>query len=130
MSTVPPEAKRLLESEPLMAHLGTCVDGRPHVAPVWYRYDESDEVVEIVTTGRKLANVRENPQVALSIQQDEAGEAQWMVSLLGTATVVDDDDRTERARERINAKYDAEPEAYAENTLVRIAVGSASYRTY
>jgi len=130
VSTVPSEAGRLLESEPVMAHLGTCVDGRPHVAPVWYRYDEAEEIVEIVTTGRKLANIRENPQVSLSIQKDEAGETEWMVTLLGTATVVEDDDQTESARERINEKYNAAAEAYAENTLVRIEVGSASYQTY
>lgn len=128
--TVPPEAQRLLESEPLMGHLGTCVEGRPHVAPVWYRYVDSDDAVEIVTTGRKLANVRENPRVALSIQKDDAGKTRWMVTLLGTATVVDDENETDAARRRINEKYEAEPEAYAENTLVRIDVGSASYRTY
>ncbi|MFC4439147.1 pyridoxamine 5'-phosphate oxidase family protein [Halostagnicola sp. GCM10023398] len=128
MTTVPPEAERLLESEPLMAHFGTCVDGRPHVAPVWYRYD--DDAVEVVTTGRKLANVRENPQVSLSIQADEAGRAKWMVTLLGTATVVDDDGETAAARRRINEKYDASPEAYAENTLVRIDIGSATYQRY
>ncbi|WP_252490641.1 pyridoxamine 5'-phosphate oxidase family protein [Natronococcus zhouii] len=111
-----------------MAHFGTCVDGRPHVAPVWYRYD--DDAVEVVTTGRKLANVRENPQVSLSIQADEAGRAKWMVTLLGTATVVDDDGETAAARRRINEKYDASPEAYAENTLVRIDIGSATYQRY
>ena len=130
VSTVPEEAERLLESEPVMAHLGTCVEGRPHVAPVWYRYVPDDEIVEIVTTGRKLANIRENPRVSLSIQKDEAGQTRWMVSLLGTATAIDDPDETAAARRRINAKYDAEPAAYAENTLVRIDVGSASYRTY
>ncbi len=129
VSTVPPEAERLLESEPLMAHLATCADGRPHVAPVWYRYLD-DEVVEIVTTGRKLANVRENPRVALSVQQDDAGHAQWAVTLLGTATVVDDEGETDAARRRINEKYDADHDAYAENRLVRIDVGSATYRTY
>ncbi|WP_265108809.1 pyridoxamine 5'-phosphate oxidase family protein [Halosolutus halophilus] len=128
MAEVPAEAERLLESEPMMAHLGTCVEGRPHVAPVWYRYE--DDTVEIVTTGRKLANVRENPRVALSVQADEAGETKWMVSLLGTATIVDDETETERARERINEKYGAEPDAYAENELVRIDVGSTTYRTY
>jgi len=128
VTTLPPEAERLLESEPLMAHLATCVDGRPHVAPVWYRYD--DGTVELVTTGRKLANVRENPRVALSVQADDAGDAKWSVTLLGTATVVEAERATERARERINAKYGADRGAYAENELVRIDVGSASYRTY
>ncbi|WIV66706.1 pyridoxamine 5'-phosphate oxidase family protein [Natrialbaceae archaeon AArc-T1-2] len=126
--SLPPEAKRLLEDEPVMAHLATCTDGRPHVAPVWYVYDEG--TVELVTTGRKLANVRENPRVALSIEESENGDAQWTVTLLGTATVVEDDDENRAARRRINAKYDASPDAYAENTLVRIDVGSGSYRTY
>ncbi|WP_240756846.1 pyridoxamine 5'-phosphate oxidase family protein [Natronorubrum bangense] len=111
-----------------MAHLATCLEGRPHVAPVWYRYEA--DAVEIVTAGRKLANIRENPRVALSVQDDEDGATKWMVTLLGTATVVDDEEETETARRRINEKYDAEPDAYAENTLVRVDVGSASYRTY
>ncbi len=128
MGTVPAEAAFLLESEPLMAHLGTCRDGRPHVAPVWYRY--ADGVVEVVTTGRKLANIRANPFVALSVQADDNGEARWMVSLLGTATVVEDEAASQEAARRINAKYGAEPDAYDINTLVRIDVGSASYKTY
>ncbi|WP_254531904.1 pyridoxamine 5'-phosphate oxidase family protein [Natrinema gelatinilyticum] len=128
MSTLPTEAERLLESEPVIAHLGTCVEGRPHVAPVWYRY--ADGIVEIVTTGRKLANVRRNPRVSLSIQKDDAGQTRWMVSLLGTATVIEDEAETTAARRRINEKYGAGPDAYADNTLVRIDVGSATYRTY
>ncbi|QLG49356.1 pyridoxamine 5'-phosphate oxidase family protein [Natrinema halophilum] len=128
MTSVPSKAERLLESEPVMAHLGTCVEGRPHVAPVWYRY--VDGTVEIVTTGRKLANVRRNPRVSLSVQKDDAGQTRWMVSLLGTATVIEDEVETDAARRRINEKYAAEPDAYADNTLVRIEIGSATYRTY
>lgn len=128
VSTVSAEAERLLESESVMAHLGTCAEGRPHVAPVWYRY--ADGVVEIVTTGRKLANIKQNPRVALSIQRDDSGQTQWMVSLLGTATVVEDETETAAARRRINEKYGAEPDAYADNTLVRIDVGSATSQTY
>ncbi|RQH03329.1 pyridoxamine 5'-phosphate oxidase family protein [Natrarchaeobius oligotrophus] len=128
MSNVPPEAERLLESEPLMAHLGTCLEGRPHVAPVWFRYD--DGVVEVVTTGRKLANVRDNPRVALSVQADDGGDPRWTVTMLGSARVVDDEERTAAARRRINEKYGVRSDAYEENTLVRIEVGSTTYRTY
>lgn len=111
-----------------MAHLATCNDGRPHVAPVWYRYE--DGTLELVTTGRKLANVRANPRVAVSIQRDEGGQTQWMATLLGTATVVDDEAETREARRKINAKYGADDDAYAENVLVRIDVGTTSYQTY
>ena len=126
--TLPEQARRLLEGERLMAHLGTCVDGRPHVAPVWYVYD--DGVVEIVTTGKKLENVRKNPKVALSVQKDEGGDPQWTVTVLGTAAVVEDDAENRDARLRINDKYGASPDAYAGNTLVRIEVGSGTVQTY
>ena len=126
--TVPAEAEELLTSEPLMAHLATCSEGRPHVAPVWYDYD--DGTVEVLTTGRKLANLRANPRAALSVQKDEHGDTQWMVTLRGTATVVEDETATREATRRINAKYGARADAYDENVLVRIKVGSATHRTY
>jgi PPOX class probable F420-dependent enzyme len=125
---VPAAAEELLTSQPLMAHLATCTEGRPHVAPVWYRYDEG--TVEVLTTGQKLANVRENPRVAISVQKDEEGQAQWMVTLRGTATVVEDEEERRQAAARINPKYGAEPDEYPENVLVRVEVGSASYQTY
>jgi nitroimidazol reductase NimA-like FMN-containing flavoprotein (pyridoxamine 5'-phosphate oxidase superfamily) len=111
-----------------MAHLATSVDDRPHAAPVWYRYD--DGVVAIVTTGRKLENVRENPRVALSIQKDENGDPRWMVTLRGTATVVEDPELFRETNRQINAKYGASEDAHSQNTLVQIDVGSANYRIY
>lgn len=125
---VPAPAEELLTSQPLMAHFATCAEGRPHVAPVWFHYDEG--TVEVLTTGRKLANVRENPRVAISVQNDENGQAQWMVTLRGTATVVEDEDERREAAARINPKYGAEPDEYPENVLVRVDVGSANYQTY
>lgn len=126
--TLPAEVEELITDEPLVAHLGTCHDGKPHVAPLWYRYE--DGVVEIMTTGRKLANIRENPRVALSIQQDEDGIPQWMVTLRGTATIVDDEERSLEANRRLNRKYGVDEDSWADNTLVRIDVSSATHRTY
>lgn len=126
--SLPAEVEELITGEPLVAHLGTCHDGNPHVAPLWYRYEAG--VVEIMTTGRKLANVRRNPRVALSIQRDEGGIPRWMVTLRGTATVVDDEERSREANRRINRKYGVEEDSWFDNTLVRVDVSSAAYRTY
>ncbi|MFC7203291.1 pyridoxamine 5'-phosphate oxidase family protein [Haloferax namakaokahaiae] len=123
-------AARLLTSEPLMAHLATCVDGRPHVAPVWFDVDVDERTVEILTTGRKLANIQENPRVALSVQKDRSGDAVWRVTLLGTAAVIDDEGAKLAATRRINAKYGAGDSAWPENELVRIHVGSATVNEY
>jgi len=125
---VPERAETLLTAEPLMAHLATSVDDRPHVAPVWYDY--ADGVVEVLTGGRKLRDIRENPRVALSVQKAVGGDAEWMVAIHGTASVVDDDAATRDALRRINEKYNASEDAYAENALVRIDVGSAHFREY
>jgi nitroimidazol reductase NimA-like FMN-containing flavoprotein (pyridoxamine 5'-phosphate oxidase superfamily) len=126
--SVPERVESLLTSEPLAAFLATTTDGRPHVAPVWYRYD--DGTVELVTTGRKLENLRENSRTALAVQKASGGIPEWTVTLLGTATVVDDEDRSLAATRRINEKYGVEPDAWEENVLIEVEVGTASYRTY
>jgi PPOX class probable F420-dependent enzyme len=128
MADVPPELADRLTAEPLTTHLATCRDGKPHVAPVWYLYE--DGVVQIVTTGRKLADIRANPYVSLSVEKSERGLPEWTATLRGTAEVVDDRDAFERVNRRINEKYNVGNDAWEENTLVRIDVGSASYRTY
>ena len=126
--SVPNEVEELLTSEPLTAYLATSREDRPHVAPVWYRYDGG--TVEVMTTGRKLENLRANPRVSLAVQKEDAGIPEWTVTLLGTADVVDAENATREANRRINRKYGVEPDAWEGNTLVRIDVGSASYRTY
>jgi len=129
--SVPPDVESLLTSEPLVAHLATCRDGRPHVAALWYRY-AGDDRIEIMTTGRKLANVREHPRVALSVQRDEDGHPDWRVTLRGTATVVEDEATTREANRRINERYGADdPDAWLEeNTLVSIDVGSVEVERF
>jgi len=126
--SVPEEAEALLTSEPLIAHLGTSHDDRPHVAPLWYNY--SDGVVEIATTGRKLANLQRNPRVALSVHKDEDGHPRWGVTLQGTAAVIEDDEEGQTALRRINRKYGTGEDAWSENTPVRIDVTNVEYWEY
>ena len=125
---VPADLKELLDGEAVVAHLATSADDRPHVAPVWFRYD--DGTVEVMTTGRKLANLRENPRVALSVHRGPADDPEWTATLFGTAAVVDDEAATREANRRINLKYGADEDDWADNTLVHIEVGSASFRRY
>ncbi|WP_267641137.1 pyridoxamine 5'-phosphate oxidase family protein [Haloarchaeobius amylolyticus] len=129
MATVSPDIEeRLTRDPPRVAYLSTCTDDRPHVAPVWYHYEDGE--IEIVTTGRKLANLRANPRVSLAVSAETGGVPEWTVTLRGTATVVDDAAETAEANARINRRYGVAEDAWSENVLVRIAVGSASLRTY
>ncbi|WP_424019455.1 pyridoxamine 5'-phosphate oxidase family protein [Halorientalis pallida] len=126
MASIPPEAEDHLTSELLVAHLATSRDDRPHAAPVWYVY--RDGAIEIATTGTKLANIRANPRVALSIQKVEAGDPLWGMTIRGTATVVESE--SDGINRRLNEKYGADEDAWTENTGVRIDVGSVDHWTY
>ena len=125
---VPTAVEELLTGDPVVAHLATCADGRPHSAPLWFRYE--DGVIEIVTTGVKLANIRQNPYVSMSMEKDSAGIPEWMVTVRGTATIVEDEAEIRRANTRINRRYGVDDESWPENVLVRIDIGSVSYTTY
>ena len=116
------------------AHLATSVDDRPHVAPVWFVYEDGHLLV--LTGGKKLANIERNPRVAASIEQSD-GE-HWLVVVRGTATVVDDRDRVREVARRLFEKYtgDASSADYTdddgdpEGTLVDVRIGSATLDTY
>ena len=127
--SVPDEVEELIADAPLSAHLATAADNRPHVAPVWYGY--RDGVVSVLTTGKKLKNVRANPRVAVSIEKQGDDGPEWSVSLLGTATVVENTERTRAARKRVFGKYrETGDEEEGEGTLVEIEVGSATSGHY
>ena len=131
--SVPEDVEELIADAPLSAHLATAADDRPHVAPVWYGY--RDGVVSVITGGRKLANVRENPRVAVSIEKQGDDGPEWSVSLLGTATVVEDPERTKSAREHVFGKYresdeETESDDSEQGALVEIEIGSATSARY
>ena len=125
---VPERAEELLTGEPLVAHLATCHEDRPHAAPLWYKYRAG--AVEIATTGRKLANIQKNPHVALSVQKDENGHPEWGVTLQGTATVIEDEEENREVLRRINRRYGVEDDAWSENTAVKIDVGHVEHWEY
>lgn len=137
---VPDDVESLIDGAPLMAHLATSVDDRPHVAPVWYAYGDGE--VRALTGGRKLANVRRNPRVSLSIEKSAGGDAEWMVVLQGRATVEEDSERRRQAARTIFPKYlGHDPEEWDDyyresiedsprTMLVEVDVGSAASQRY
>lgn len=126
--SVPDEVEALLTGGSDVAHLATCTDGQPHSAPLWFRYE--DGRIELLTTGRKLENVRRNPRVSLSVQHDEDGHPDWMVTVQGTATVIEDEDTVREANRRLNRKYGADEDSWSENELVRVDVGTVAHKTW
>lgn len=125
--TVPPEIEELIAGARLSAHVATSINDRPHVAPVWYVYD--DDVVSFVTSGKKLKNIRENPKVALSIEKADTDGFHWTVTLLGTATVIEDRAVVRRVGTRIDEKY-ANDEDFEFQPLVEVDVQTAMSQVF
>ena len=68
MSTIPPEARALLESDAL-AHLVTLNrDGSPQVSVVWVGLDGDELVTAHLVPQQKLRNVARDPRVVVSLQ--------------------------------------------------------------
>lgn len=125
--TVPDEVEALVADATLSAHVATSVDDRPHVAPVWYLYD--DGVLLFVTSGRKLRNLRQNPRVAISIEKGDERGVEWTVTMLGTATVSDDPEQVEPVQRRIDEKYDNDVD-YGFQPLVEVEIANTSHTVY
>lgn len=118
-----------LETATVSAHLATSAENRPHVAPVWFLYDDGH--LYAFTGGRKLANIRENPRVAASIEDEE-----WHAVLQGTASVVEDDERIEEIGQRLFEKYTGggpadeytDSDGAPQGTLIAVSIGTTTVR--
>lgn len=90
--TVPPELEDLL----IRSHFAyLCTVDRalqPHVAPVFYVFSPSGPSIYFLTSSRskKLANIRSNPKVALTIDRRDPVDPQHNLGVLvrGTSEVV------------------------------------------
>ncbi|MBT97989.1 MAG: hypothetical protein CL902_05095 [Dehalococcoidia bacterium] len=102
MARLTQEEQDLFLSQPRLAHFVTVRPaGRPHVAPVWFLWDQAATGkgrawVMADANAVKVANVKQNPSVALSIATPERPLS--YVILEGQATITSDglDDVVER----------------------------------
>ena len=76
-------------SQPRTAHLVTLrAEGTPHVAPVWFLWDEGRALVMADAKAVKVRNIRRNPAVALSVSTP--GHPYSFVTIEGVANLADD----------------------------------------
>lgn len=85
-----PEARAVIESGRL-AHFTTInADGRPHTTIVWVGLESDDIVIGKLMPDQKVANIRRDPRVSLSIEADgdQHGLQNYLV-VEGTARITE-----------------------------------------
>ncbi len=99
------EVDRFLESK-LNVQLAT-IDkkGDPNIQPIWFHHDKNDNKLYLMTrkTTKKVGNVRNNPNVYFSI--DDENFPYKGVKGKGTATISEDSSKVVPIVEKINRKY-------------------------
>ncbi|HEX6122984.1 MAG TPA: TIGR03667 family PPOX class F420-dependent oxidoreductase [Ktedonobacterales bacterium] len=63
-------------------------DGRPHIVPVWFLWENGTVLIFSKPDNQKVRNLRQHPQVVLALDDTQDGED--VVMLDGTAELVDD----------------------------------------
>lgn len=129
-SAISDDAERTIRRHDGVAHVATSVDDRPHVAPVFYHYEAGS--LYFVTGGRKLANLRANPRVAVGLYEKvgEHPEDVRQATILGTATVIEEWEQVKEYGDRIHEAYYGETSdewSSRDSPLVQVDIGSVRH---
>ncbi|NMD31314.1 MAG: hypothetical protein GYA80_06320 [Chloroflexi bacterium] len=92
MKTIPEEKRKLIDAfleKPLIARMATADRyARPHVVPVWYAWDGTTIWISSFASTRKVAELRENPYLSISIDVAEQNGATRAVILEGKSELI------------------------------------------
>jgi PPOX class probable F420-dependent enzyme len=90
----------------LIAWLSTVrPDGRPHVVPVWFLWQDGSILIFSQPNNQKIRNLRANPSVMLGLETINHGDDVVMVE--GTAEFLDGEDAPTTILPAYAQKYDA-----------------------
>lgn len=81
-------------------------DGSPHTAPTWYDWEDGRALVNMEASRRRLAHIRRDPRVAMSVLDDDS----WYrhVTLSGRVVSIEADP-DHRDMDRLSVRYTGSP---------------------
>ncbi len=80
-------------------------DGFPHLAPMWYRYEEGRLVFRSFTKSQKIVNLRRNPNLTVLLEDGKSYDELRGVMIKGTAHLITDREYVLGLYGRISADY-------------------------
>ena len=63
-----------LRTEPIIWLSSVRANGRPHLVPVWFYWDESTVLIFSQPNNQKIRNIRQNPNVMLALEAKDGGD--------------------------------------------------------
>lgn len=80
-------------------------DGRPHVAPVWYLWEEGVLYFESAQDSVKARNLKNDPRLAVTIDVTAGGMRLLYVIMEGSATLIEERSAAKQIARKIYARY-------------------------
>ena len=107
---IPKAAAKLLRWERVCRIATAGGTGMPHLVPVCHVLDDGKIYIASGTDGRKVLNLRANPQVALTVDHYSENWSDLSgVMVQGTAALIESGPRFRRIRHLLYAKYPQYP---------------------
>ena len=90
------EIDQFLEGDHIARIATVRPDGRPHISPVWYLWSEETLFFETEKSTVKARNLRENPNIAITVDVSEGGLRLKYVILEGKIEFIEDQDEVKQ----------------------------------
>ena len=81
-------------------------DGFPHLAPMWYRFEEGKIVFRSFTKSQKMVNLRRNPNLTVLVEEGWSYDQLRGVMIKGTATLITDREYVLGLYGRVSSDYE------------------------
>lgn len=106
MSSISEHELNAFLSQPLIARLATVrADGRPHVAPVWYMWEDGTLYIETAYNSVKGRNILRDPRCAVTIDVTGGGMRNKHVIIEGEAETIQEHEEVQSLARRIYVRY-------------------------
>jgi len=94
------ELANFMEREWLASFVKVDAEGKPHIVPVWFTYDDGKVHVQTDRKSAKVRNIKRNDKVAVAVYRGEEA-----VIIRGRGTVVEDEKQFVKLTQRHIDKY-------------------------
>ena len=99
------EVTAFLDGRHTMSVATIGADGQPHLVAMWYGFLGAAPAFWTFTKSQKIVNLRRDPRITCMVETGATYEELQGVELVGTATLLDDDDSKRELGRSVTERY-------------------------